>query len=124
MERLTKQEEELMLLLWQRGPSFIKDLLTDYADPKPPYTTLASVAKNLERKKYVRNEHIKNTYRYIPIIEQDEYKRTFMNNVVSNYFDNSYKDVVSFFAREQKLSPDDLQDIIDMINKGREEDQS
>ena len=112
MEKLTMQEEEAMRWIWRIGPCFVKDVLAKYEDPKPPYTTLASVIKNLERKKYV------NEYR--PLIEETEYKRTFLGGVVTNYFANSYKEMVSFFAKDQKISTDDLKDIIDLIEKGKE----
>ena len=82
--------------------------------------TLASIVKNLERKKYVKAKRYGNTYEYRPLIPQEEYKRTFMGSVVNNYFENSYKEMVSFFAKEQKISTDELKEIIDMIEKGRE----
>ena len=110
MEKLTMQEEEAMRWIWRIGPCFVKDVLAKYEDPKPPYTTLASVIKNLER----------NTYEYRPLIEETEYKRTFLGGVVTNYFANSYKEMVSFFAKDQKISTDDLKDIIDLIEKGKE----
>lgn len=120
MEKLTLQEEEAMRWIWQIAPCFVKDILAKYADPKPPYTTLASVVKNLERKKYVKAKRYGNTYEYTPLIGESEYKRTFMSGVVNNYFANSYKEMVSFFAKEQKISADDLKEIIDMIEKGNE----
>lgn len=120
MERLTIQEEEVMRWIWQVAPCFVKDVLAKYSDPKPPYTTLASVFKNLERKKYVKAKQYGNTYEYTPLIEESEYKRTFMSGVVQNYFANSYKEMVSFFAKDQKLSAKDLEDIIRMIEKGKE----
>lgn len=120
MERLTMQEEEVMRWIWLIGPCFIKDILAKYDAPKPPYTTIASIVKNLERKKYVKPKRYGNTYEYTPIILETEYKRTFMSGVVHNYFENSYKEMVSFFAKEQKISTDDLKEIINMIEKGRE----
>lgn len=118
MERLTRQEEEAMRWIWQIEPCFIKDILAKYEDPKPPYTTLASVVKNLERKKYVKIKRFGNTYEYKALISLEEYKRAFMGNVVNCYFGNSYKEVVSFFAKEQKISTEELKEIIDMIEKG------
>lgn len=120
MEKLTMQEEEAMLRIWRFEPCFVKDILADYPEPKPPYTTLASVIKNLERKKYVKAKRYGNTYEYRPLIPESEYKRTFMGGVVTNYFANSYKEMVSFFAKDQKISTDELKDIIDMIEKGKE----
>lgn len=120
MEKLTIQEEDVMLRIWQHAPCFVKDVLATYEESKPPYTTLASVIKNLERKKYVKASRKGNTYLYRPLIEEGEYKRTFMSGFVSNYFANSYKEMVSFFAKEQKISADELKEIISMIEKGKE----
>ena len=78
------------------------------------------LVKNLERKKYVKNKRYGNTYEYTPLIPESEYKRTFMSGVVRNYFEDSYKEMVSFFAKDQKISAEDLKDIIDLIEKGKE----
>ena len=120
MEKLTRQEEEVMLYIWTLKECFIKDILARYAEPKPPYTTLASIVTNLKRKGYVKQGRVGNTYLYTPLISEQEYKRTFMSGFVRNYFENSYKEMVSFFAKEQKISADDLQDILQMIEQGKE----
>ncbi|MDR1556642.1 MAG: BlaI/MecI/CopY family transcriptional regulator [Tannerellaceae bacterium] len=119
MEKLSLQEEQVMLCIWHLGPCYVKDILARYPEPKPPYTTLASVVKNLERKKYVKCKQYGNIYRYIPLIGESDYKRTFMSDVVRHYFEDSYKEMVSFFAREQKISATDLEDIIRMIEAGK-----
>lgn len=69
---------------------------------------------------YIRAARVGNTYQYTPLIRESEYKRTFMSGFVRNYFENSYKEMVSFFAKDQKISANDLKDIIDMIEKGKE----
>ncbi|MDR1918905.1 MAG: BlaI/MecI/CopY family transcriptional regulator [Tannerellaceae bacterium] len=120
MEKLNPQEEGIMLLIWQLGACYVKEILTQHPEPKPPYTTLASIVKNLERKKYVKAKHHGNTYYYTPLIQENDYKRTFMSGVVRNYFENSYKEMVSFFAKEQKISAADLEDIIRLIEKGKD----
>ena len=99
MEKLTIQEEEAMLYIWELGSCFVKDIVAKYPKPAPPYTTVASIT---------------------PLIRESEYKRTFMSGFVRNYFENSYKEMVSFFAKDQKISANDLKDIIDMIEKGKE----
>jgi BlaI family transcriptional regulator, penicillinase repressor len=117
MEKLTHQEEETMLIIWRTGPGFIKDYLEKYPEPRPPYTTLASIVRNLERKGYLQSKHYGNTYEYTPRITEEEYKNKFLSGVVENYFDNSYQNMVTFFARKQKISTDELKDIIRMIEK-------
>ena len=120
MEKLTQQEEEAMLVIWQVKGGFIKDFLEKYGDPQPPYTTLASIVKNLERKGYLSAKRYGNTYEYTPIIDEEDYKKTFMSGVVRNYFANSYKELVSFFAREKNISKEELEDIIRLIEKGKD----
>ena len=115
MEKLTKQEEEAMQAVWQSGAGTVKDFLDQIAEPKPPYTTLASTIKNLERKAFLKSEKIGNTYRYVPAIKEEEYKKRFMNGFVSDYFQNSYKDLVTFFANDKKISASELKEIIKLI---------
>jgi BlaI family penicillinase repressor len=115
MEKLSKQEEEAMQAVWQAGPGFIKDFLDQLTEPKPPYTTLASTIKNLEKKGFVVAEKMGNSFRYAPAIDEQEYKKKFMSGFVSDYFQNSYKDLVTFFANEKKISASDLKEIIKLI---------
>lgn len=121
MEKLTMQEEEVMIYIWELNHCFVKDIVAKYPKPAPPYTTVASIIKNLERKGYVQAKRVGNTYEYTPAIKESEYKRKFMSGVVRNYFENSYKEMVSFFAKDRKISTDELKEIIDMIEKGKEE---
>lgn len=121
MEKLTIQEEEVMIYIWELEECFVKDILAKYPQPVPPYTTVASIVKNLERKGYVASKRMGNTYLYTPAIRENEYKRHFMNGVVRNYFEDSYKEMVSFFAKDRKISADELKEIIDLIEKGKEE---
>jgi predicted transcriptional regulator len=117
MEKLSTQEEEAMQAVWQSGTGFIKDFLDLLEEPKPPYTTLASTIKNLERKGFIKSEKMGNSFRYAPLILEEEYKKKFMNGFVSDYFQNSYKDLVTFFANEKKISASDLKEIINLIEK-------
>ena len=115
MEKLTQQEEEAMQAVWQKGEGYIKDFLDQIAEPKPPYTTLASTIKNLERKGFLKGEKMGNSFRYTPAIKEEEYKKRFMSGFVSDYFENSYKDLVTFFAKQKKISASELKEIINLI---------
>lgn len=118
MERLTAQEEEVMLVIWRTGEGNIKAFMEQMTDP-PPYTTLASTVKNLEKKGYLQSRLIGNTYLYKPAIAEEEYKKKFMGTVVREYFDNSYKELVNFFVEQKKLSAKELKEILQMIEKGK-----
>lgn len=120
MEKLTHQEEEVMLVIWNKRRGIIKDFLEELPEPRPPYTTVASVVKNLDRKGYLSSEKIGNTYLYTPRISKNEYKKKFLSGIVKSYFSDSYKEMVSFFAHENKLSEEDLRQIIEMIEREKE----
>ena len=117
MEYLTPQEEEVMLIIWRLGKGFVKDFLEQYPAPRPPYTTLASTVKNVERKGYISSRMYGNTYEYTPVVCEMEYKKQFMSGFVKDYFSNSYSELVTFFAREQRISADELKEIIRIIEK-------
>lgn len=115
MEKLTFQEETAMQIIWEIGKGFIKDYIEKYPEPRPPYTTLASVIKKLEQKGFVKGKKYGTIIEYTPVISEKAYKKKFMNGFVKDYFENSYKELVSFFVNEKKIDPKELKDIIRMI---------
>ena len=119
MENLTPQEEQAMMAIWQVGEGNVKSFLEHMEDPLP-YTTLASTVRNLEKKGYVESRLVGNVYLFKPLISEEAYKKTFMSGVVKNYFANSYKELVNFFVEQKKLSPKELKEIINMIEKEKD----
>ena len=115
MEKLSLQEEELMQVIWQYGEGPVKTFLQELPGPKPPYTTIASTIKNLEKNGYVTSRLLGNTFIYSPAVTEESYKQTFMQGFIQNYFNNSYKEMVNFFVQQKKLKSKDLQEIIEMI---------
>jgi len=118
MEKLSPQEEEAMKAIWKTGEGNIKTFLDNMDDPKPPYTTLASTVKNLEKKAFVKARLIGKVFLYKAAVTEEEYKNRFMTGFVKDYFDNSYKEMVNFFIEKKKLSSKELKEIIQLIEKG------
>ena len=118
MEKLTRQEEDVMQVVWRLGNCTVREVLAQMGEPSLPYTTVASVMGNLKTKGFVAQQRKGNGYVYAPAIGENEYKRKFLSRFVHDYFRSSYKEMVTFFARDEQLSPDDLQDIIREIEKG------
>ncbi len=116
MEKLTHVEEETMQAVWRNGEGNVKAFM-EHLDEAIPYTTVASIIKNLEKKNYLVSHLVGNAYLYKPAITEEEYKKKFMGNVVKEYFDNSYKELVNFFVEQKKLSAKELKEIISMIEK-------
>jgi len=117
MEKLTHVEEETMQAVWRTGEGNVKTFMEKLDEPAP-YTTIASVIKNLEKKGYLSSRLVGNAYLYKPAVSEAEYKKKFMGSVVKEYFDNSYKELVNFFVEQKKLSAKELKEIINLIEKG------
>ena len=117
MEKLTHVEEETMQAVWRTGEGNVKAFM-EHLDESLPYTTVASTIKNLEKKSYLSSRLVGNAYLYKPAVSEEEYKKKFMGNVVKEYFDNSYKELVNFFVEQKKLSAKELKEIISIIEKG------
>lgn len=119
MQKLTNKEEEIMHILWKLEKAFVKDVLAEITEDKPHYNTLSTIIRNLEEKGYVGYHAYGKTHQYFPIISKEDYKKKFMNTAIDHYFNSSYKNVVSFFAKEEKISVDELKEIIALIEKNK-----
>lgn len=118
MEELTKTEERVMLVLWKLRQAFVKDVIAHLPDePKPPYNTISSVVRILERKGYVGFKAYGKTYEYFPLISKVAYRAATMKRMLTQYFDNSPADLVSFVVKEEALSATEVQQLLDMLGR-------
>jgi BlaI family penicillinase repressor len=117
MEKLTVQEEDAMVLIWQHAPCVVRDVLAFYPEPRPPYTTLASVFKNLERKGYIEARKVGIVYEYTPLLSMREYKSVFLEDWVQTYCEGSYKQLLAFLVNDQRLSRKELKETYKMMEK-------
>ena len=117
MQKLTNKEEEVMKVLWRLDKAFVKEILAEIKGSKPHYNTLSTIVRNLEDKEYVGHEAFGNTHRYYPLVTKEAYRKQFVNRSLVDFYDNSYKSMVSFFAKEEKISVEDLKEIINLIEK-------
>lgn len=110
--RLTKAEEEIMLILWKLGESTIRDVMTELSEPNTPYTTVSTVVRVLEKKGFVNHKAVGTTYLYFPLIAKKDYLKGYLSGIVSNYFDGSFTRMAAFFARENDLDMKELHELI------------
>lgn len=114
MEKLTNKEEEIMQALWQLEKAFVKEIVP-LLPQELHYNTVSTTIRKMEDKGFVKHIAYGKTHQYYPAVSKEEYRTTFMNKTIHNYFEDSYKNVVSFFAKEEKISVEELKEIIKLI---------
>lgn len=117
MDKLTNKEEEIMRILWKLEKAFVKEILAEIPDSGLHYNTVSTIVRNLEEKGFVSHEAFGKTHQYYPVVSKEDYRKQFMNLATKRFFDSSYKNVVSFFAKEEKISADELREILELIEK-------
>ncbi|SHJ11764.1 Predicted transcriptional regulator [Mesonia phycicola] len=115
MEKLTNKEEEVMQALWKLEKAFVKEILAEMPNSKLHYNTVSTIVRKLEEKGFVDYEAFGKTHRYFPMVSKEVYSDYFMKNATKKFFDNSYKKMVSFFAEEEKISAEELREILEII---------
>ncbi|MDR1740159.1 MAG: BlaI/MecI/CopY family transcriptional regulator [Bacteroidales bacterium] len=114
---LTKAEEQIMQLLWEKEQAFVNDLLELMPNPKPAYNTVSTIIRILEKKGFVAHCSFGKTHQYFPIVSQSQYLSNSINRLSSTYFQNSYSRLVNFFVEEHKLKPKEINEITQLLNK-------
>jgi len=117
IKELTFKEEEVMNLFWEEGALFVKQLVERYPDPKPHFNTLSTYVRSLEEKGYLSHEVLGTTYRYYPVITEDQYRNGNLKNVVKKYFDNSYLHVVSSLIKEEDITVEEIRKLLEEVEK-------
>ena len=115
MQKLAKREEQIMQALWRLEKAFVKEIIAELPDPKPHYNSVATMVKILEEKGFVDHEAFGNTFRYFPLVSKETYQRQTLGDIVKQYFNDSYPSMLAFFAKEEKISQSDLEDILKII---------
>ncbi|HEY0652002.1 MAG TPA: BlaI/MecI/CopY family transcriptional regulator [Chryseosolibacter sp.] len=117
MKELTRAEDQVMQILWKLNKAFVKDIVEKMPDPKPAYNTVSTIIRILETKGFVDHKAYGKTYEYFPIISREKYTRFYLNNMIKGYFNGSFNNLVSFFAKENKLSASDLEKLLKEIKQ-------
>lgn len=114
--KLSKSEEEVMNYLWMLETAFMKDILDSYPDPKPASTTIATLLKRMQDKKFVGYTLINNTRNYYPLVKKKDYFSKHVNGLIKNFFNDSASQFASFFTQETNLSKDELEKLRTIID--------
>ncbi|MGY3794017.1 BlaI/MecI/CopY family transcriptional regulator [uncultured Aquimarina sp.] len=117
MKQLTKAEEEVMQLLWQLGEGNVAAIIECMPEPKPAYNTISTIIRILENKEFVSHRKEGKGYIYFPLVKKEEYSNQSLNKLMNNYFNGSFRNMVSFFVKKNDMNIKDLETILKEINK-------
>lgn len=115
MQKLAKREEQIMQVFWMLGKAFIREIIPHMPEPKPHYNSLATMVKILEDKGFLGHEAVGNIFQYFPLVPKEEYQKHVMKDIASQYFDNSFPNMLAFFAKEENLTEEQVRNILDII---------
>ena len=104
-----------MQILWTLNKAFVKDILEELPDPKPPYNTVSSIVRKLENEGFVDHHTYGNTHQYFPLLKKSQYRSTVFSRLLNNYFSGSPESLLSHFVKEEKMDPHELKTIIDRL---------
>ena len=122
MKELTKGEEQVMQVIWSIGQGFANEIMAAFPEPKPAYNTVLTVIKILENKGFVKHETFCRANRYSAVISKEEYSQRYLGSVVERYFNNSYLDLVSAFAKKENFSLEELEALKKVIDEALTEE--
>ncbi|WP_251620042.1 BlaI/MecI/CopY family transcriptional regulator [Odoribacter lunatus] len=115
MKELTKAEEQIMQVLWEIKKGFVKDIIEQLPAPKPAYNTVSTIVRILQDKKFVGHEAFGKSHCYFPVVDKETYTRKFLRHFIGSYFNNSFPQMVSFFAKEENIDLKELEEILQFI---------
>jgi len=119
MKQLTQAEEEIMQVLWLKEKAFVKEIVDEFPDPKPAYNTISTLVRIMEKKGFVGHKTFGKSHQYFPTVDKENYSKKYINRFVEKYFSGSYKDLVSFFAKEKEMSINELERLIKELKEDK-----
>jgi BlaI family transcriptional regulator, penicillinase repressor len=123
LKELTRAEDQVMQILWQLEKGFVKDIIERMPEPRPAYNTVSTIVRILETKGFVNHKAYGKTHEYFPVISKERYTKFYLNNLIRGYFNGSFQNLVSFFAKENKLNTHEIEKLLaELKNKEHEGD--
>ncbi len=120
-QTITEKEAVLMNMLWNDGPLFVREMLDRYPEPKPHFNTIATTIRILEKKGHVGHECFGSSHRFFAIAQRSDFAERTLADVIRDFFGNSYKKAISALVEENKVTADELEEILDLIKSKENE---
>ena len=112
LKELTRAEDQIMQILWKLEKAFVKDIIEHMPEPKPAYNTVSTIVRILETKGFIDHKAYGKTHEYYPLVSRERYTKFYLNNMIKGYFNGSFQNLVSFFAKEHKMNAADIEKLL------------
>lgn len=125
MEKLTKAEEEIMRIIWEREPCTVGDIRAHIEEeqglPKPPHSTISTLVANISKKGYLSHKAYGRTYVYSALVNKEAYSKGRLQKLVNHFFEGSMNSLVSFMLEEEELSKEELAELLNRLDKATDQ---
>ena len=121
LKELTRAEDQVMQILWNLEKGFVKDIIEHMPEPKPAYNTVSTIVRILETKGFIGHKAYGKTHEYYPLVSKERYTKFYLNNMIKGYFNGSFHNLVSFFAKENKMNANDVEKLLKEIKNTKRE---
>jgi predicted transcriptional regulator len=119
MKTLTKAEEQVMQAVWKVKEGFIRDIVDALPSPKPHQNTVSTILKILVEKEFVGIHVFGRQHQYYPMVSKEAYSKSTIKTLVKGYFGGSFSEAVSFMVKENSLSIEELEIVLNQLKKGK-----
>jgi len=114
--RLGDLELQIMNVLWERGPSTVREVLESLpTQPRPAYTTVLTMMRLMHEKGYLDRRERGRAHVYQARLREQRVKRGLLRDLVEGAFRGSAEAVVVRLLEDERLSPEDLDRIKKLI---------
>ncbi|MDX2249492.1 MAG: BlaI/MecI/CopY family transcriptional regulator [Bacteroidia bacterium] len=117
MKELTRAEEQVMRIVWKLEKAFLKDVVEQFPEPRPAYTTISTVLRVLVKKLFIGYNTYGKVHEYYPLVSKDDYYGDHINSVIKNFFDGSLNKFASFFTEHHALDISELEEVKEMLEE-------
>lgn len=117
LQEITKAQEDILKVMWDLNEGAIADVLDRLPEPKPAYTTVATVIKVLEKKGYLAHKTFGKTNVYYPVVSKSEYTKSVLRSTITGLFNGSVNQLVSHFVKDKDVDLQELEAMKSMLEE-------
>ncbi len=107
---LTNAEHRIMEVIWARGSATVADVVEALED-KDAYTTILTLIRILNAKGYLSRRKVGRAHVFRPAVDRDTVARKATHQLLAKFFAGSPGELVLSFLRDEKLTPEELDQI-------------